>query len=309
MLTFFSTAKPFRGHSGIIQRNAIQSWKALHPDIEIILFGDDEGAAEVCFEVSLRHEPHVERNEFGTNRIDYMFNKAQEIAHYDVLCFLNCDIILLQDFCCAIEQVKAAHPQFLAIGRRWDTPITTAIDFSSANWHEEARRKALGSGRRQTEWFIDYFAFSRGFFGREMPPLAVGRIYWDNWTVWKGCQSGKPVVDLSPVVVAIHQNHDYSHHPLGKQGVWGGQEAERNFQLAGGWDHLRNISHATEILWPHGLRPNRKRYWSAFSRTVGRIIRCNLLDPAWFFFLRVTRTLRHAVGLKSGSFRRSREKL
>jgi hypothetical protein len=47
MLTFFTTAKPFVGHSGIIQRNALRSWKLLDPDVEVILFGDEEGAAEV----------------------------------------------------------------------------------------------------------------------------------------------------------------------------------------------------------------------------------------------------------------------
>jgi hypothetical protein len=31
MLTFFTTAKPFRGHHGIIQRNALKSWTLLHP--------------------------------------------------------------------------------------------------------------------------------------------------------------------------------------------------------------------------------------------------------------------------------------
>jgi len=67
MLTIFTTAKPFRGHSGIIQRNALQSWKALQPDIEIILFGDDEGAAEAAEEFGLRHEEQVERNEWGTS--------------------------------------------------------------------------------------------------------------------------------------------------------------------------------------------------------------------------------------------------
>ena len=43
MITIFSTPKPFSGHNEIIQRNALQSWKRLHQDIEILLFGDDEG--------------------------------------------------------------------------------------------------------------------------------------------------------------------------------------------------------------------------------------------------------------------------
>lgn len=30
----------FVGHSGIIQRNALKSWKLLHPEVEVILFGE-----------------------------------------------------------------------------------------------------------------------------------------------------------------------------------------------------------------------------------------------------------------------------
>ncbi len=309
MLTLFSTCKPFLGHSAVIQRNALKSWTLLHPDIEIILFGDDQGTAEACADYDLRHEPYVERNEFGTNRIDYMFLKAQEIARHDVLCFLNSDIILLPDFCCAIERVKAAHSAFLAIGRRWDTEIREPIDFACFNWPEETKRKALSVEHRQTEWFIDYFTFSRGLFGKDMPPLAVGRVCWDNWMVWKGCQSGKPVVDLSPVVLAIHQNHDYSHHPLGRQGVWSGPEAEQNFRLAGGWNHLRNIADATEVLEPRGLRPNGKRHWNTFIRTVGpgaRFVRFRLWNPIWFLLLGITRPVRQVLGLRSGSLPRFR---
>jgi len=61
MLTLFSTPKPFHGHIGVIQRNALKSWTVLHPDVEVILFGDDEGAADACRELGLRHEPYVER--------------------------------------------------------------------------------------------------------------------------------------------------------------------------------------------------------------------------------------------------------
>src|SRR5262249_19151083 len=58
--TFFATAKPFEGHSGIIQRNALKSWMLLHPNVEVILFGDDKGAAEIAAELGLRHVPFVE---------------------------------------------------------------------------------------------------------------------------------------------------------------------------------------------------------------------------------------------------------
>jgi hypothetical protein len=68
MLTFFTTAKPFRGHSETIQRNALKSWTLLGADVEGILFGDDEGAADTARDLGIRHEPHVERSEYGAKR-------------------------------------------------------------------------------------------------------------------------------------------------------------------------------------------------------------------------------------------------
>jgi len=126
-MTLFSTAKPFRGQIDVIQRNALRSWKLLHPDVEIILFGDDEGAAEVAMELGIRHEARVEKNEFGTNRVDYIFNRAQQIARPNLLCYANCDIIFLPDFLSALDQVRKRHERFLALGRRWDTSVRQPI--------------------------------------------------------------------------------------------------------------------------------------------------------------------------------------
>jgi hypothetical protein len=113
MLTLFTTAKPFEGHSGIIQRNALKSWKLLHSDVEVILFGDDPGSAEIARELGLRHEPFVERNSFGTKRLDYIFGRAQELARHDFLCYCNCDIILLPEFCQALEARGGYAPAIL----------------------------------------------------------------------------------------------------------------------------------------------------------------------------------------------------
>jgi hypothetical protein len=93
VLTLFTTAKPFAGPIATLQRNALKSWALLHPDVEIILFGDDEGAAEVSAELGIRHEPHVLRNDHGSKRIDYIFDRAHEIARHDILCYVNCDIV------------------------------------------------------------------------------------------------------------------------------------------------------------------------------------------------------------------------
>ncbi len=309
MLTFFTTAKAFKGHNGIIQRNALKSWTLVHPQAEVILFGDDEGAARAAEDLEIRHEPYTEKNEAGSNRMDYMFGRAQAIARNDVLCYSNCDILFLDDLCVALEQVLAAHREFLMVGRRWDTEITTPCDFANRDWQKQVREFALRSKRRRTPDWIDYFVFTRGLFA-DLPPLVVGRVFWDNWTVWKALDAGKPVVDASRAVLAVHQNHDYGHHPAGKAGVWYGEEAGQNYRLAGGWKHLRTIADASEVLREGGLKANRARQWSGmkrYLRQAGRFVFYRVWRPVWFALLGVTRPLRNALGLRGTALRRSRD--
>jgi hypothetical protein len=300
VLTIFTTAKPFHGHIGIIQRNALQSWKALHPAAEIILFGADEGAADAAQELRLRHEPHVERNEYGTKRLDYLFAQAQVIARHDVLCYINCDIILMQDFRRAMERVRSMHREFLVVGRRFNTDITEPLAFERPDWQTELRSFAIRRGKRCTAEWIDYFAFSRGLYGPEIPPLVL-RVFWDNWLVWKALDSGKPVIDASRVVLAVHQNHDYSHHPQGKAGIWNGEEAGLNVRLAGGWRHFRTIADATEVLTSEKLKRNALRCWSTarrYARQAGRVLLNDVWHAGWFAVLDFTRPVRRALRQK-----------
>ena len=301
MLTFFTTAKPFVAHNGVIQRNALKSWKLMHPDIEVILFGEDAGAAEVAAELELRHEPHVEYNESGTKRLDYLFERAQEIARRNVLCYCNCDILLTDDFRRAVERVAAARERFLMVGRRWDVNITDTYDFGQADWQARLRDLARTSARRRGPEWIDYFVFTRGLYSGGMPALVLGRVHWDNWLVWKAQDAGCMVVDASDAVIAAHQNHDYGYHPCGKAGIWNDEEAGNNYRLAGGWKHLRTIADAQEVLGTQGLRPNWKREWSAakrYARSAWRHWRHRVWDRAWFALLGVTRPAREAMGLR-----------
>src|SRR5258707_2179124 len=123
MLTIFTTAKAFRGHFNVIQRNALKSWTLLHPDVEVILFGDDAGAAETARALGLRHEPEVARNRFGTKRLDAMVRRAREIARHEGLCYCNCDMLLKHDFCLALARVRGAHRRVLTVGRRRGTEV------------------------------------------------------------------------------------------------------------------------------------------------------------------------------------------
>jgi hypothetical protein len=233
-----------------------------------------------------------------------MFARAEQIARYDTLCYINCDILLMDDFRSAVERVKEARSQFLAVGRRWDADIVEPCDFSGPSWQGKMQSLAMQRGvQRPPEW-IDYFVFTRGLYGSSVPPFVIGRVHWDHWLVWKVQTSETaPVVDLSAAVMAVHQNHDYGYHPDGKAGVWNGVEAGQNARLAGGPRHMRTIADATEILCAEGLRPNRKRHWAAavrYGRQVARTLRFDVWNQILFFVLGVTRPVRRWMGVRTG---------
>lgn len=293
MLTLFTTPKPFAGHLAVIQRNALQSWKCLHPNVEVILFGNEEGAAAVCRELGIRHVPDVRRNGYGTKYLASIFDQAQELATYDTLCYANCDILLMGDFRRAVEAVSRMQKNFLLAGRRWDADIQAPLDFRRKGWEDAVRQLALQTNRQRPGQWIDYFVFSKGLYYRKAPEFVIGRPGWDNWLIWFALSAGAPVVDLSRDVCAVHQNHDYSYHPEGVSGVWQGEEAQQNYRLLENGRKFRTLRSSVYVLQSGRLRANPARWLVLPARQMR-----GWLYSAWFSLLNLTRPIRHRLGLR-----------
>src|SRR5216684_4488715 len=106
-LTVFSIPKPFAGHVGLIQTNAVESWKRLD-DTEVILFGDEAGIADVAARAGVRHEPEIVRNAVGTPLVSDAFERARRLARHDYLVYINADIVLTSDFVRAVTALTQA---------------------------------------------------------------------------------------------------------------------------------------------------------------------------------------------------------
>jgi len=266
-LTLFTTAKPFVGHSAVIQHNAMRSWSLLEPRPEILLLGDEAGYAEAAAEVGAVRVPDLERNEFGTPLLSGIFRSGHEHGKGRVLMFLNADIILPPDFAQAVAIVASRFPRFLLVGQRVDLDVDQPLSFD-VTWYERLSKQVVEAGKTRGDLCIDYFAFSRDLFS-EMPPFAIGRTRYDNWLIWKAADDGAVVVDASAFVRVVHQNHDYG-HTGGLVRAWEGAEAKRAESLLGHWSHYHSISHARFRLDSAGeLRPVRGvRYSLARPRRV-----------------------------------------
>lgn len=263
MITIFSTAKPFTGKAKISQLNALRSWKALHPDIEIILFGYGEGYMEAVEELGLLHIPDIETTEKGTPLVNSMFSIASERGRFDIQAYVNCDIILFGDFVKAATRVPFEY--FVMVGQRWDIDVDEEIDFRSEKWAEWLKAK-MRPANLHAPTGSDYFLYRRGIW-EDLPSMVVGRAGYDNWLIYFCRSNNIPVIDASDVITAVHQNHDYSHLAKGKKEAWTGSEAQKNLSLFGKGDLIFTIKDADWRLTLKGIIKNRCRgNWYRFLK-------------------------------------------
>ena len=255
-LTLFGIPKPFTGHIGVIQRNAIRSWTVLRPQAEIILFGDELGTKEFADQLGVRHVANIAKSEQGTPLLSDVFHQARQLASQDLLGYVNSDILLLDDFQAALEKVtNNILEDFLVIGRRINTDIVEELDFEAPGWREEVRLRTRTAGSLAPRVCKDYFVFPKHLY-QDLPAFAVGRANWDNWMVYHAHQLEIPVVDITAVTTVIHQNHEYGHLGKGMAEAYMGSEAKANRDLAGG-TRLVKGSAANWVLTEAGIRRSR----------------------------------------------------
>jgi hypothetical protein len=270
LLTLFTAPKPFTdAHIATIQRNALRSWTLL-PEVEVIVLGEEEGLAEAARELGIRHLPQVERGPSGAPRLSSMMAQVRAHSQSPLLGVINADILLMSDFLHAVRQAAALRKRFLLLSRRWDMDITTPLEFAPG-WEERLRAEVRAKGKLHKPAGSDFFVFPRECY-LETPPFIIGRAGWDNWMIYKARQEKWDVIDLTPSVMIVHQNHDYRHLP-GGQPHYNLPETEENIRLAGGVANIRyTILDANLCLVKGRLRPPAPS-WGRFWRGVELLLR------------------------------------
>ena len=231
MITFFTIPKPL-GIPEIdrIQNQAIATWSNLPVEKEVLLFREED----------------VALSSKGTPVISDVFRRASEKAHYDILVYVNADIMFTFDLVAAISVVVPKMDRFLMSGQRTDVS-DVSLNFQDRNWDETLRKIARQRGKLHPPHGIDWFAFRRSLVRElEMPPFVVGRIAWDNWMVARALELKVPVINATQHVLAVHQEHSFAHIHGGRKETRHGFEATQNLAMAG--TKLADLSQASHQL-------------------------------------------------------------
>ena len=277
LITFFSAPKPFTNpHIAVIQRNAIKSWTLL-PDVEVILLGEETGLAEAAHELDVRHISEVKCNSNGTPLISSMFQLARENSDSDLLCIINADMILMPDFLEAARRSRMLRDKFVLLSQRWDLDVTQPLEFTE-DWQDRLSSMVHRQGSLHRPAGSDFFLFPASCY-TNIPNFTIGRAGWDNWMIYKARKEKWTVIDCTPSVMIVHQNHDYSHLPGGKP-HYEHPDTNENIRLAGGEANIRyTILDATHQLAPGGKLVRPKMSYLRFMRGVELFLR------KVFFFL------------------------
>jgi hypothetical protein len=260
----------------MIQRNAIKSWTLL-PEVEVILLGEEIGLAEAALELGVKHIPNVGCNANGTPLISSMFRRVRENSDGELLCIVNADMILMPDFVDSARRSRLQRDNFVLLSQRWDLDLTQPLKFVEG-WEDRLSSLVRRQGSLHRPAGSDFFLFPKSCY-TDIPDFTIGRAGWDNWMIYKARKEKWAVIDCTPSVMIVHQNHDYSHLPGGKP-HYEHPDTNENIRLAGGEANIRyTVLDATHQLAPNGKLVRPKMSYLRFMRGVELFLR------AVFFFL------------------------
>jgi hypothetical protein len=212
----------------------------------VILLGEETGLAETANKMGVKHLSNVTCNASGTPLISSMFQLARENSTSDLLCIINADMILMPDFMKAAMESRslllkhsrqvAGVQYFVLLSQRWDMDITQPMEFTEG-WQDHLSSMVHAQGSLHRPAGSDFFLFPRSAYA-DVPAFTIGRAGWDNWMIYKARKEKWPVIDCTPSVMIVHQNHDYSHLPGGKP-HYEHPDTNENIRLAGGQANIR----------------------------------------------------------------------
>jgi len=253
MLSILTSCKSFTGPAGPLQCRAIYNWRALHPNIEIILYGKTDGVDAVIREFDVRYIPDIGATAKGIPYFNAIAEHATTHALYDTQLYVNADILLPRKL---LDLIPTAwqFPRFLLCGQRIDLVQELPATFSPIGW--ETRVPYLvrsGQAKIHGTMGSDYFLFPRGMW-QYLPPLIIGRGGYDNALIAFCLRQHIPLLDASWVLPVLHQFHDYSHVAGGQKSSYHGKEARQNLRLHGICHSCPTLTDADRIICGNTLR-------------------------------------------------------
>ncbi len=257
MITILTAFKNFSGDDSVRQCRALDSWRNAFPEADIIAYGKPVIPSGVISEYHLRQFVDIPMANGRLVRIDAMFAHAQRTGRNMRQMYVNGDMILGADFARAMNGLP--HRFALAVGQRWDCDLPADKRINNSADVAAIQTDAKSNGSLHPPNGMDYFVYSKGDLA-DIGALYLGAVGWDNYMVARALTRRMSVIDMTPSVVAVHQNHGYGYLKGGQAELEAGEAAQQNLRLLAGVSrgHRYWTIDATHELVDGSIRPARR---------------------------------------------------
>ncbi|MHA2069647.1 MAG: hypothetical protein ACXABY_35235 [Candidatus Thorarchaeota archaeon] len=183
-LTIASVPLPFEGVTGIRQHNAIQSWSLLRPKPEILLLSNDD-IIEITQEYDCKYVMAIGENEVGDLSIQSIFRQIDKYMSGRLVCYIDCDVILTDDFLPAVQHIAANWQDFIIVSGRYSIQQDELVNFANPAWQQLIRLKI----NRYHNHGSDFTVYHRGLY-HDIPDFSIGCGAWDGWRMAYALKQG-----------------------------------------------------------------------------------------------------------------------
>jgi len=204
-ITFFCTSGKIdkTKHNYI---NAFKSWKNL--GINVVLFGpEDNQTRDILNEYGIGwvKEP-VLYSDSKIPKLDDLLTMSANLCRTEYMCYINCDIIISEQFLDTFFFLKKEYDDFFMVGQRWDWYQSHEINFKNSNVFDFKDKNVVLHAKTG----VDYFVFKKKILENIfIPPFLIPRGRWDHWFAGVSKRVGVPLIDTTATNTVIQPEPEH----------------------------------------------------------------------------------------------------
>ena len=209
-IILMATTKPYDSYFKNIQLNAINSWLRLSMDKLIIINSDDPFNKESFSSDIVKIIPLKRQSPTGVPYVKDIFESGYEYYEEgDILCYINADIILQDDFCLTLKSLPlSSFKDYLICGRKWSW--MNKEEFLKIQTFPLDVSEVKKFGVLDQPCAIDFFIHNKGLFQNLIPDdMLIGRPNYDMWLNTLAFSRKAITIDITNTCLPIHPGHEY----------------------------------------------------------------------------------------------------
>jgi len=207
---FMITTKPYDDYSKNIQINAINSWLRLSINKLIVINSDDPDNKKYFNHSDIKIVPLKRQSPTHVPYVRDVFESGYNYYESgDMLCYINADIMLQDDFCVTLKAIPIhTYGNYLIGGRKWSW--MNKSEFLKIQEFPLNIEEIKKFGSLDMPCATDYFIHNKELYQNLIPDdMLIARANWDMWLNALAINKNATTIDITNTCFSVHPGHEY----------------------------------------------------------------------------------------------------